>query len=199
MIAKTYTEILILISVSLFLLWLVVIGTLQVVSSPVLDLVRLTLVLLFFILGVIELAKKLTAGVLQGNAYRETMEVEWDGETYEVEIKPLTNKEASEVEALMQEGVTVKGKPGIKGKMQRTMDFDTRKNTFGRYDSDIKAVALGTTEKSITEDVVDKEFPPKLVKEIAKRVKQITGIGNQEEVEEFNEDVENPSEQDGEQ
>lgn len=160
------------------------------------NLVLFPTVILMILIGVIELAKKLTAGVLQGSAYTETMEVEWMGETFEVEIKPLTNKEASEVEALMQEGVTVKGKPGIKGRMERVMDFDTRKNTFGRYRSDVKAVALGTTDKSITEEVVENEFPPKIVKEIAQRVKQITGIGNQEEIDEFNEGVENPSDKD---
>ena len=142
------------------------------------------------------MAKKLTAGVLQGNQYTEVMELSWQEEAFEVEIKPLTNKEASEIEALLQEGVTVKGKPGIKGKMERVMDFDTRKNTQGRYQADIKAVAFGTVDESITEEVVDSQFPPKLVKEIAAQVKKITGIGNQEDVSEFNEGEESPSHED---
>lgn len=145
------------------------------------------------------MAKKLTAGVLQGSHYTEVMEVTWQGEQFEVEIKPLTNKEASEVEALMQEGVTIKGKPGIKGRMERIMDFDTRKNTFGRNQADVKAVALGTVDESITEDVVENEFPHKLVKEIAAQVKRISGIGNQEEVEAFNDGEDNPSDRDREQ
>lgn len=151
---------------------------------------------LLIILGVIILVKKLTAGVLQGASYTETMQVEWQGEKFEVEIKALTNKEASEVEALMQKGVRVQGKPGIGGKMQRVMDFDTTENTYGRYASDVKAVALGTTDESITEKVVENEFPPKLVKEIASQVKRITGIGNQDEIDEFNEGKENPSDSD---
>lgn len=145
------------------------------------------------------LAKKLTAGVLQGASYTETMEVEWNDEKFEIEIRALNNKQASEVEALMQEGVTVKGKTGIKGKMERIMDFDTKKNMFGRYQSDVKAVALGTTDTSLTEEVVENEFPPKLVKEIAKRIREITGIGKQDDVEGFNEGEENPSQQDREQ
>ena len=148
------------------------------------------------ILGVIILSKKLTAGVLQGASYKETMQVEWQGDTFEIEIRALTNREATEIEALMQEGVTIKGKPGIKGRMERVMDFDTRKNTFGRNQADVKAVALGTVDESITEEVVENEFPHKLVKEIAQRIKEITGIGNQEDIEEFNEGEENPSHQD---
>lgn len=139
------------------------------------------------------MAKKLTAGVLQGNQYTELMEIVWQGEQFEVEIKPLTNKEASEVEALMQEGVIVKGKPGIKGRMERVMDFDTRKNTFGRNQADVLAVAYGTVDESITQEVVETEFPHKMVKEIAARIKQISGIGNQEEVEDFNDGEDNPS------
>lgn len=150
------------------------------------------------ILGVVFLVKKLTAGVLQGASYTENMSVEWQGDQFEIEIKALSNKEASEVEALMQKGVKVQGKTGIGGKMQRVMDFDTTENTYGRYASDVKAVALGTTDKTLTEKVVENEFPPKLVKEIASRVKQITGIGNEGEIEEFNEGKENPSDSDGE-
>ena len=145
------------------------------------------------------MAKKLTAGVLQGNQYTEVMELAWQGEQFEVEIKPLTNKQASEVEALMQEGVTVKGKPGIKGRMERVMDFDTRKNTFGRNQADVLAVALGTVDESITKEVVENEFPRKMVKEIAAQVKRISGIGNQEEVESFNDGEDNPSDGDGKQ
>lgn len=139
------------------------------------------------------MAKKLTAGVLQGKQYTETIEVELGQETFEVEITPLNNKEATEIEALSQEGVSVKGKPGRGGKMERVMDFDTRKNTFGRNQADVKAVALGTVDESITEEVVENEFPHKLVKEIAMHVKRISGIGNQEEVEDFNDGEDNPS------
>src|SRR5699024_478065 len=127
------------------------------------------------------------AGVLQGVSYTETMQVEWQGEQFEIEIRPLNNKEASKVEALMQEGVSVKGKPGMKGKMERVMDFDTKANLMGRNESDIEAVALGTTDKSITKKVVENEFPPKLVKEIATQIKNITGINIGKEIEEFNE------------
>lgn len=145
------------------------------------------------------MAKKLTAGVLQGTAYRETMTVEWQGEEYEIDIRPLSNKEASEIEALFQKGVKLRGKPGIKGRIERVMDFDFEQNTYGRYEADIKTVAFGTVDTSITVEVVEKEFPPKLVKEIAQRIRQISGIGNQDEIDEFNEGVDDPSEQNSEQ
>lgn len=177
--------------------WLIVYLTISHLLFPAI--VTALLILLIFILGVVQMAKKLTAGVLQGTSYAETMTVEWQGEEFEVEIKPLNNSQASEVEALMQEGITMKGKPGMKGKVERHMDFDTKKNLFGRNRSDIKAVALGTTDESLTEQVVESEFPPKLVKEIAERIKQITGISNKKEVEDFNEGVENPSDADREQ
>lgn len=140
------------------------------------------------------MAKKLTAGVLQGTAYRETMRIEWQGEEFEVDIRPLSNKETSEIEALMKEGVIVRAKPGIKGRMERVIDFNSVANTKARYDADIKTVAFGTVDEAITEEVVEKEFPPKLVKEIAKRIRQITGIDDEiDEVEDFNEGVGEPS------
>lgn len=139
--------------------------------------------------------KKLTAGVLQGTSYTKSITVEWMGEEYEVDIKPLSNKQASIIEALMQKGVIVKGKPGIKGRMERVIDFDTTENTKGRYEADVKTVALGTVDESITEEVVENQFPPKIVKEIAKEIRKITGIGEQEEIEVFNEGEENPSDE----
>lgn len=151
---------------------------------------------IIIIIGGIEMAKKLTAGILQGASYTEVMEVEWQGEKFEIEIKALTNKQSSEIEALMQEGVDMKGKPGMKGKMERVMDFDLKKNAMGRYESNLKTVALGTTDESLTEKVIENEFPPKLVKEISARIRQITGIGNKDEIEGFNEGGENPSDSD---
>lgn len=133
------------------------------------------------------MAKKLTAGVLQGKQYTETIEVELGQETYELEITPLNNKEATEIEVLSQEGVSVKGKPGRGGKMERIMDFDTKKNAYGRNAGNIKAIAYGTVDESLTEEVIAEQFPHKLVKEISERIKEISGIGNQDEVGELNE------------
>lgn len=146
------------------------------------------------------MVKKLTAGVLQGAEYTETIQVKWLEDTFEVEIKSLTNTQASEVQALTQEGVNIKGKAGRGGKMERVMNFDTTKSVLGRNKANIKAVAMGTTDKSITEKVVENEFPPKIVQEIAERVKEITGIKDEDEdenqVAEFNEGKENPSNSD---
>lgn len=139
------------------------------------------------------MAKKLTAGVLKGTAYRENFKVEWQGEEYEVEIRPLNNQESLQVQELLQEGITIKAKPSINGQLARMMDFDTKANLRGRAKADVKTVELGTIDETITQDVVEKEFPPKLVSEIANRIRQISGIGNQQEVEEFNEGKENPS------
>lgn len=145
------------------------------------------------------MAKKLTAGVLQGASYTETMKVTWGEDTFEVEIRALNNNEASEIQSLMQEGVNIKGKPGKGGKMERSMDIDMKAVLKGKNHSDIKAVALGTTDKSLTEKVVTNEFPPKLVKEIGNRIKEITGIKEDKDIEEFNEGEENPSNQGGKQ
>lgn len=160
-------------------------GIAEFSANPFIEILTIT--------GVIILVKKLTAGVLQGTNYRENMQVEWDGETYEIEIRALNNREASEVEALMQEGVNIKGRAGRGGNIERIMDFDAKQNLIGRKESDIKAIALGTTDESITESVVANEFPPKLVNEIGGRIKQITGIGNIEEIEGFSEGEDTPS------
>lgn len=128
------------------------------------------------------MAKKLTAGVLNGTAYQETMTVTWNGEEFEVDIRPLNNKEALEVEELMQEGVSVKGTPTLKGKMTQTLQFDTKANLRGRKRAAVKAVAYGTVDPMITEQVVENEFPPKLVDEIAARIYEITGIDNKQQI-----------------
>lgn len=143
-------------------------------------------------LGVIFLVKKLTAGVLQGTSYRENMKVEWNGETYEIEIRALNNSEASQIEVLMQEGVTMKGRSGRGGQLEQTMDFDTAKNLLGRKKADVKAVVLGTTDEAITEKVVQNEFPPVLVEQIANRIREISGIAI-DDVRQFNEGITNPS------
>lgn len=148
--------------------------------------------------GGIYMAKKLTAGVLDGKQFKEMFKVQWDEEEFEIEIRALGNSEATQVEELTQEGVTIKGKPGIKGKMQRHMDFDTKANLRGRNKADVKAVVLGTTDESVTDEVVENQFPKKLTKEIADRIKQISGIGNEKEVDEFAEGEETPSNSGGE-
>lgn len=152
------------------------------------------------IIGVILLAKKLTAGVLQGASYTENMQIEWQGEEFEVEIKPLTNKEASEVQAMAQEGINIKGKPGRGGKMEQHMDMDSKANTIARFASDVKVVALGTTDESLTEKVVEKEFPRKLVIDISTRIREISGISKEDEdderIKDFNEGKENPRDSD---
>ncbi|OPX00650.1 hypothetical protein [Geobacillus sp. LEMMY01] len=130
------------------------------------------------------MAKKLTAGVLNGTAHQETMTVTWNGEEFEVDIRPLNNKEALEIEELMQEGVSVKGTPTLKGKMTQTLQFDTKANLRGRKRAAIKAVAYGTVDPMITEQVVENEFPPKLVDEIAARIYELTGIGNKQQIQE---------------
>ncbi|MED3733894.1 hypothetical protein [Geobacillus stearothermophilus] len=130
------------------------------------------------------MAKKLTAGVLNGTAYQETLTVTWNGEEFEVDIRPLNNKEALEIEELMQEGVSVKGTPTLKGKMTQTLQFDTKANLRGRKRAAIKAVAYGTVDPMITEQVVENEFPPKLVEGIAARIYELTGIGNKQQIQE---------------
>lgn len=136
------------------------------------------------------MAKKLTAGVLQGKAYKEKFNFDWNNEEFEIEIRPLDNKEAMDIEELTQEGITIKGKPGLNGKMTRQMDFDTKKNLRGRRQSDILAVALGSTDESITKEVVELEFPAEVVTKIADRIKQISGINSKESAEELVEDEE---------
>lgn len=131
------------------------------------------------------MAKRLTAGVLNGTAYRELFNFEWQGEEYEVEIRPLNNEEALKVEECMQEGVTVDVKEGPQKKLLKRVHFDSKENFRGRRKADILAVALGTVDPSITVDVVDREIPPKVVREIAQRILQISGIGNDEEIQDF--------------
>ncbi|UOQ43351.1 hypothetical protein MUN89_15680 [Halobacillus salinarum] len=142
------------------------------------------------------MAKKLTAGVLQGKSYTETMkDLEFNGEMFELEIRALDNEEATKVQTPSNEGVYVKMKPGLKGKMTRNVDLNMKENFRGQQESNYLAVAYGTTDESITYEVVKSEFPRKLVKEIAERVKQISGISNPEEVKGFSEGEDTPSDE----
>lgn len=133
------------------------------------------------------MAKRLTAGVLNGTAHRELVKLEWLGEEYEVEIRPLNNKEATMIEELLQDGMNIDIREAPNGKMMKRVNFDNKANFKSRKKADILTVAMGTVDDSITEEVVENEFPPKFVTEIAEAVRKISGIGNEDEIEEFNE------------
>ena len=65
------------------------------------------------------------------------------------------------------------------------MTLDVKKNTRGRKNSDILATAYGTVDEEFTKDFIEKSFPYVLISEIAKEVKSISGIGNEQKVEKF--------------
>lgn len=131
------------------------------------------------------MAKKLTKELLQGMEFTEEIEVELQGQPFKIEIRPLNGPEAEKVEAEMQAGTDMKGRSGKGGKMEQSMTMDMQKNTKGRKNSDILACAYGTTDEEFTQDFIKTVFPNDLIKQVAKRVKEISGIGNQADVENF--------------
>lgn len=140
------------------------------------------------------MATRLTAGVLQGTKHEEQFAFDWGGEEYTVEVHPLSNKQAADVEALSQQGMGVKANAMGNGKMHRSMSVDMNKMVHGRSQSDVLAVALGTSDESLTEEVVGSEFPPGVVRQIADRVRTITGMDNPDDEERSA--IEEASEQD---
>lgn len=131
------------------------------------------------------MAEKLTKELLQGKKFTKTINVEVFGEPFELDIKPLNGPEAQDVEADMQAGVDMKGRPGKNGKMEQSMAIEMKKNNKGQKDSSLKACAYGTVDENFTLDVIKSTWPNVLIEQVAKQVKELSGIGNQEEVERF--------------
>lgn len=140
---------------------------------------------IILLLGVSLMAEKLTKSLLLGKEFNKTIIVNVFDEELQLDIRPLTGPEAEQIEANMQAGTDMKGQQGKNGKMEQSMSIDIKKNNKGRKDSDIKACALGTVDEEFTEDVIKSTWPNALVKQVAKQVKELSGVGNQADVERF--------------
>ncbi|MDZ5782110.1 hypothetical protein [Marinococcus luteus] len=128
---------------------------------------------------------KLTKDLLMGDAYTTTVKAVVSGQEVDVEIKPLNGPDSSRVEEWLQEGNTMKGRPGRNGKMQQEMSMDLKKNAKGQKESDILACAYGTVDSDFNEKFIREHWPNHLIKTVASEVKDLSGITNKAEIERF--------------
>lgn len=126
---------------------------------------------------------KLKPGMLKGKAYTEDFIVEFLGEEFEVEIRPLKHSEAAEVQNILMKSFNIKGTP----KQGQTPDFELNNEEYtkAQFSAVLKAAAYGTVDADWTEDLINEEWPSEIINVVGQRVLTITGIGNPEDVERF--------------
>lgn len=129
------------------------------------------------------MAKKLKPALLDGIKHRETVELEYGGEKYEVEIRPLRHSEVAEVQGLITSGMKVDvndmiGKKRAKGE---TYSFDLGGYMRGKRTALLKAAALGTTDPEWTEEKIDELWHPEWVQKVGERVMEISGFHVEED------------------
>jgi len=117
------------------------------------------------------MAKKLKPALLDGIKYRETVELEYNGEKYEVEIRPLKYSEAAEVRGL----IGGNSKVDI-SEAKKSMDLDLSGLIRGRQLAMLKATALGIVDPEWTEEKIDELWPPEWVQKVGERVMEISGF-----------------------
>lgn len=150
------------------------------------------------------MAEKLTPDLLDGIKHTETVELEHNGKTYEVEIRPLKNSEAAKVRAEQWKALKInadlfgtgdsKTKKEARAnllakKLEREMSFSPGDILEGKYAAWLKAAALGTVDPAWTEEKIDELWPAEWVEKVGSRVMEISGIkAADEEIESFRED-----------
>lgn len=126
----------------------------------------------------------LKPGMLSGTYYKEIVEVEHEGNKYEIEIKPLTHSQSSEIGTLMQEGIEITR--GFKPEDDfSNVRLDTKKNLEAANKALLKACEYGTVDHAWNTNNIDVEWPAEWVKKVGNRVLVISGLGDPKEVERF--------------
>jgi len=126
--------------------------------------------------------KKLTkADILQGTNKVEQVYIEKLGGT--IPLRPLTDGEFAQIDAMKTAGLKIKGKPQTEGKKQgkksdleaQEMEIDIEAMQKNDFEADCLAVsfAIADDEKWTVEEV--KQMPAGSAKEIAKAVYQLSG------------------------
>ena len=128
---------------------------------------------------------KLKPGVLNGIKHVETVEVEYNGEKYEIDIRPLRHSEAAVIQGILSKGLKVKTSGKGKHVATESVDIDMEQMIKARYEAQLKASAMGTVDPAWTEQTIDEQWLPEWIVQVGDAVMRISGIGNPEEVEQF--------------
>ena len=116
----------------------------------------------------------LKRALLEGTQYLEAVHLKRpDGETVEAQVRPLSSREAAEVEALSKQGL--QGPVNEQGKMQVNVDVGKFQNQ--QWKADVRAVAHGLShgEEKWTDDEVAGLLPT-WVNQLASVVRRISGV-----------------------
>lgn len=137
------------------------------------------------------MATKLKPGVLDGIRHTETVELEWNGEVYEVDVRPLKHTECEEIQAILARPVQLKARGSDldkKGGMGKTpVNINSEVMAKSRYQAALRAAAMGTIDDAWTVQTINEEWPSEWVMKVGAHVQRISGIGNPEEVRSFRE------------
>ena len=118
---------------------------------------------------------KLTLALAKGIKHIETVTVEHDGESYEIDVRPLRHSESKEVQSILSRGVKVNQKMIGKSQSKEVL-VDTATLTEAQYDAWMKAAALGTIDSEWTTDSIDKTWNPKWIELVGEKIMELSGI-----------------------
>jgi hypothetical protein len=130
---------------------------------------------------------KLTMALAEGIKQIEVVTVEHDGQTYEIEIRPLRHTEAKQIQGILSRGVKVNQKKIGKNESQ-AVEVDTVALTEAQYDAWLKASALGTLDEEWTIQSIDGTWKPKWIEQVGEKVMEISGIDSPQKRKELSED-----------
>jgi len=123
---------------------------------------------------------KLTAALLRGKQYRETVKVEHDGQEYEIEIRPLTHTEKAEINAIELKGVNLDAQDIRRG--TQAVKIDASELSMNRAKADLKMIELATLDAEWTAETIDQNWKTEWIEKVSNRIAEISGLerGNQQ-------------------
>ena len=123
---------------------------------------------------------KLTAALLRGKQYRETVKVEHDGQEYEIEIRPLTHTEKAEINAIELKGVNLDAQDIRRG--TQAVKIDASELSKNRAKADLKMIELATLDAEWTAETIDQNWKTEWIEKVSNRIAEISGLerGNQQ-------------------
>lgn len=117
---------------------------------------------------------KLTAALLQGKQYRETVKVEHDGQEYEIEIRPLTHTEKAEINAIELKGVKLDAQDIRRG--TQAVKIDASELSKNRAKADLKMIELATLDAEWTAETIDQNWKTEWIEKVSNRIAEISGL-----------------------
>lgn len=128
------------------------------------------------------MAKTLKPGMLAGNRYKEMIEIEENGEVYELEIQALKKSQSDRVQATLYHGIKANPNANL-----NNIEVDIADTMQNQSEALILAaeIGLGGDNTGWNRTTIEEELSAESINKIGRRVMTISGIGNVEDVERF--------------